>query len=70
MAHGKRRESRLHALHQAAVIWLMVGEDRLDVESFVKRGVLAVGGGKVDFGSRPDVIAKIEEIQKYGRLIV
>jgi hypothetical protein len=70
MADGRRRESRRHALEQAALVWLLTSDDGIDAAAYLERGTLAAGGGKVNYLAHPGVAEKIEEIQRTGKLIV
>lgn len=68
MAQGRRKEARTLVAQQAALVWLLTGEGGVDLETFIERGTLATGG-KVNF-SRADVIERIEQIKRDGKLIV
>lgn len=68
MAHGRRVESRIHALNQSAVIW----SNAFDADVFVRTGELGGTAKKMrlDPEMRAAVDAKIDEYMTTGTLTV
>lgn len=70
MATGRRKELRLHALAQSAVVWNP--PNGAAAEEFVARGVLGSGGGKPVLSPelRAEVDRKMDEYMTTGILTV
>lgn len=68
MAHGRRVESRIHALNQSAVIW----SNAFDADAFIRTGELGGTAKKMrlDPKMRAAVDAKVDEYMTTGILTV